>query len=1065
MSISRDISSKANRVLNIILLCLLLIFLRVWHLAITQREAHLVQAYRPQRRTTIESVERGTIRDRFGIPMALNKLQYHAAICYADIRQVPSIVWKKDENGKSVRTQARVAHISALSQLLAKELYLDPVQIEDTIYGKASLFPHTPFILKGNITEQTYYRLKALEKDWPGLQVQRSARRFYPLGKVGCDVLGYLGAIGQKEYLEIANEIQELEAYVVAREQNQSPFLPKGFHTPMQVRERLAQLHEKAYTINDVVGKTGVEAFYETDLRGFHGKKIFEVDTKGSIIRELPGTRATVEGKQLTLAISAELQEYAETLLAANEGASLSDLRLDEKWMRGGAVVAMIPKTGEVVAMASYPRFDPNDFIPTYDATLKKKQEVDICKWLENETYMGEIWDGKRPLEREYFSFPKGAYQTENLHLTWNCFLETVLPSSGSLLPTMRRFTTIKEAIEVQWLGLEHIAIQAVALNHDKQLLIDLCRLGVEPKHFSPQLLESMGSQTLEEYHTLRQAVMRLEQKLKNKLQEIYHDNDFTLWRRTHFKEFLKEKRSEEKKQKRYARPYTDYLDQVEKKLFQAFWKAYRLIFLHTVVTGAPPVDIENYPHLHLYIAFLKSSRSEHFSLDNTLYDLETVFHKLNNTQGLAYLNSMRSFEDLAEPLLGHYLRVRHIKGVQLQKHLASAFYPIAGYGYGRSQSFRQSHALGSVFKLVTAYQGLLERYQEGAKDLNPLTIIDDLKGSRLSTSNSQILGYMLDGKPILRSYKGGLLPRSSYSKMGLIDITGALEQSSNVYFALLAGDHLRDPEEFAETARHFSFGERTGIDLTGESKGNIPTDLTQNRTGLYSFSIGQHTLLATPLQTASMLSTLGNRGEVVKPKVVKKLSGLEPAREEEILFSAPTFPYQDTLSLVGIHFPLFTGARLDHQKGSIDNRPIEIQRSLFIPPEIHRILTLGMEKVVLGSKGSARPSLMRDLYHHPQALIDYNELKRDLIAKTGTAQIRYKQSLDAETPADMKQLIWFGALAYPPGSDHLQAEPELAVVVLLRYGKAGRDAAPLTAQIVKKWRELNAKYAKVETH
>jgi cell division protein FtsI/penicillin-binding protein 2 len=100
----------------------------------------------------------------------------------------------------------------------------------------------------------------------------------------------------------------------------------------------------------------------------------------------------------------------------------------------------------------------------------------------------------------------------------------------------------------------------------------------------------------------------------------------------------------------------------------------------------------------------------------------------------------------------------------------------------------------------------------------------------------------------------------------------------------------------------------------------------------------------------------------------------------------------------------------------------------------------------------------MRNLYDHPHAIRDYAAVKNDIIAKTGTAQVRYKQTIDAETPAEMRVFIWFAALAYPPGKGP-EGEPELAVVVLLRFGRAGRDAGPIAAQVIKKWRELRDKY------
>ena len=212
------IPEKANRVLNVIILGFILILVRVWYLSIVQHDVHLEKSRKPMRRTVIEKVERATIRDRFNIPMALNKIQYNAAICYADIRQIPAGKWEIDAKGKRTRIPVRSQYIKKLSELLSQELQIEAQKIEDTIHGKASLFPHTPFILKEDLTEEEYSRLKMLEKDWVGIRTEQGSKRYYPLGKVGCDVIGYMGAISSNEYYKIAQELKILQAYLAERE-------------------------------------------------------------------------------------------------------------------------------------------------------------------------------------------------------------------------------------------------------------------------------------------------------------------------------------------------------------------------------------------------------------------------------------------------------------------------------------------------------------------------------------------------------------------------------------------------------------------------------------------------------------------------------------------------------------------------------------------------------------------------------------------------------------------------------------------------------------------------------
>jgi cell division protein FtsI/penicillin-binding protein 2 len=144
-----------------------------------------------------------------------------------------------------------------------------------------------------------------------------------------------------------------------------------------------------------------------------------------------------------------------------------------------------------------------------------------------------------------------------------------------------------------------------------------------------------------------------------------------------------------------------------------------------------------------------------------------------------------------------------------------------------------------------------------------------------------------------------------------------------------------------------------------------------------------------------------------------------------------------------------------------LDCSEAEVKRSIFLPPEIRNPMLDGMQRTVLGTKGTARPSIIHDLYD-PKALNVYMDLKNQIIGKTGTAEILYKKTIDAATPAHKRKHVWFAAIAYPSPIDDITncPEPELVVIAYLRFGDAGKEAAPITAQIIKKWREIRAKHA-----
>ena len=179
----RDTKQKIRTILQIIAICLCLIALRVWHLSTLQKEDREKLAQLSQRRTLIQKAERGMIYDRFGIPIARNRISYQATLYYGELNQIPSIEWRADESGRKVRVFPRREYIQQLSTLLAEELSLDAQRIDDLIHSKVSLFPHAPYVIKADISEESYYRLKMREREWPGLHAEIAAQRYYPFGK------------------------------------------------------------------------------------------------------------------------------------------------------------------------------------------------------------------------------------------------------------------------------------------------------------------------------------------------------------------------------------------------------------------------------------------------------------------------------------------------------------------------------------------------------------------------------------------------------------------------------------------------------------------------------------------------------------------------------------------------------------------------------------------------------------------------------------------------------------------------------------------------------------------
>ncbi len=1043
--------SKIDRVLHFILILFLLISFRIWHLCVIQKDERIKEAAQPQKRTILERAKRGAIYDRTGVPLALNRIRYRASIYYAHLRQIPSFAVEK-RGGETIRRRPRKEHIRLISELLAKELKLDAERIEDLIYSKAALLPHIPFAIKENISEQEYYRLKMLEKNFTGLYAEISPERFYPQSSTAADAIGYMGAISQKEYQNITQEIHLLEEEYQENQNQEGNIFRKSSQSLEKLQQRLKELKTKVYQINDFVGKSGLEGVFEKDLRGFHGHKNFAVDIQSNFLKELDNSQKACEGKTLHTTIIYELQKYAEELLKKDEidreGKSRyyslqkkQTVTQSQPGIKGGAIVVIEPTSGEILTLATYPCFDPNDFA-VHDPEHTKKR----VQWLENPLHIQQIFDGKAQFtisakEKKELSW---ALFADNMALN-NPGLKKALQSANSIqkaallseeveellylaktkntsllfdllffehkkIPQTLEKTAIENALFINQTNQNKETIKTVekikkhldlhfdslSSSSDMLFLLDLLRIAVYSPSFSDQLLKRVGHFSLDYYWDFSKKTLFLKEQLRDLLKPLFHKVHFSQFKDLYQKEFLRIKREEEREKKLYPRPYLDYLDQIENKLFSNFFEKNCLLLLTSWIKQQKPKNSELEP----FFDFLNEQRANFAS---EISYLEKALKELDFELSHSFLKTVRSFNQLERPLLGTYPQ---LKKASQEKDLARLFYPQSGFGFMSSFAYKKSAPLGSVFKIVPAWAALKKQYlslnqnSRSTENLNPFSMIDT------RTSEKLVVGYTLDHKPYTRYYKGGRLPASSARNMGQIDLVSAIEQSSNPYFSLLAGDFLDGPEDLLAAAQEFSFGEKTGLDLTGESKGLLPDDLPINKTGLYSFAMGQHSFEATPLQTAVMLATIANGGKVLKPKLIKE-------------------------------------------------DPTEIKRKLFLPKAIRKTILEGLDRVLWGEKGTARPLTIQKLRDDPALKAEYKTLAHEMLGKTSTSEFMHKMGISPSVKAEKYKDIWFGGFSFKNGSFE---QPELVVVVYLRYGSAGREAAPIGAQIVKKYRELKTK-------
>ncbi|MGF6983528.1 penicillin-binding protein 2 [Paraburkholderia atlantica] len=250
---------------------------------------------------------RGIITDRNGVVLAKNYSAYTLEI-------TPSKLNDTLEN--VVDNLATVVSIDARDRRRFKKLQEDSKNFES-------------LPIRTRLTDDEVARFTAQRFRFPGVEVRARLFRQYPLGPTAAHVIGYIGRISQRDQDRIDD----------ASDQNDSD---PDHYDP--------RLDANNYKGTDYIGKIGVEQSYETELHGQTGFEEVEVTAGGRPVRTLSRTQAT-PGNNLVLSLDIGLQQVAEQAFAG----------------RRGALVAIEPSTGDVLAFVSAPSFDPNSFVDGID--------------------------------------------------------------------------------------------------------------------------------------------------------------------------------------------------------------------------------------------------------------------------------------------------------------------------------------------------------------------------------------------------------------------------------------------------------------------------------------------------------------------------------------------------------------------------------------------------------------------------------------------------------------------------------------------------------------------------
>ncbi|MCM8771070.1 MAG: penicillin-binding transpeptidase domain-containing protein, partial [Candidatus Omnitrophica bacterium] len=182
--------------------------------------------------------------------------------------------------------------------------------------NKRYIAPFLPVNVAQNLDRKQAIRIEMYNYQLPGVILRARPRRHYPYGKLASQVIGYLSEI---DYW------------------------------------RLEKLKDYGYKARDIVGYAGVEERYDYYLRPTEGGLQVEVDSRGRFKRAL-GYKYSLNGKDIQLTLDINLQKIVEENLAGNKG----------------AVILMDPSTGEILAMASFPDFNPEIFFERSPLQLQK---------------------------------------------------------------------------------------------------------------------------------------------------------------------------------------------------------------------------------------------------------------------------------------------------------------------------------------------------------------------------------------------------------------------------------------------------------------------------------------------------------------------------------------------------------------------------------------------------------------------------------------------------------------------------------------------------------------------
>jgi len=288
-----------------------IIFFRLWFLQVLSSEKYIAQAEANRARDLAVAAPRGRIVDREGRVIAATRITNAVEI-------VPSAL------------PPAGAPRLALYRRLGALLEMSGRQVEALVIKGRTAVPYAPVLIKTDAGEGPLTVLAERQNEFPGVTQQPVAIRNYPDGEMAAQVLGYVGQVTEPEL--------KLRAFAGVQQ-------------------------------GTVVGQEGLEFYYDRYLRGKPGTQRVEVNALGYPVPSSLAPTPPTAGYSLKTTLDLPLERAAEKALL--EG--IEHARAGGKPADAGAFVALNPRNGEVLAIGSYPSFDPNKFAkPLTDREYKR---------------------------------------------------------------------------------------------------------------------------------------------------------------------------------------------------------------------------------------------------------------------------------------------------------------------------------------------------------------------------------------------------------------------------------------------------------------------------------------------------------------------------------------------------------------------------------------------------------------------------------------------------------------------------------------------------------------------